>query len=177
MQTEIRLERVSWHRTVLDPFTSKATLIQPRLLTPAASPFCRKARGKIRKLRASLFQGACPKCGASRTEAGQPPGGAQGVEWERVMKPLNRRFQRPAPGAQDQTIRARCQITGTVLAKFNEPLAWPGSACKYSEACHSYGWPDRILHGSDAEGVLRRAPCPVLIAKEPNQTRISPILN
>src|ERR1700730_5529231 len=36
---------------------------------------------------------------------------------------------------------------------------------------------DRILHGSDAEGVLRRAPCPVLIAKEPNQTRISPILN
>ena len=22
-------------------------------------------------------------------------------------------------------------------------------------SCHSYGWPDRILHGSDAEGVLR----------------------
>ena len=44
-------------------------------------------------------------------------------------------------------------------------------------SCHSYGWPDRILHGSDAEGVLRRAPCPVLIAKKPNQTRISPILN
>ena len=36
-------------------------------------------------------------------------------------------------------------------------------------SCHSYGWPDRILHGSDAEAVLRRAPCPVLIAKEPNQ--------
>src|SRR6266699_4810509 len=63
-----------------------------------------------------------------------PPGSAQGVEWEGVMQPLNRRFQRPAPGAQDQTIRAMCQITGTVLAKFNEPLAWPGSACKYSEA-------------------------------------------
>jgi hypothetical protein len=44
-------------------------------------------------------------------------------------------------------------------------------------SCHSYGWPDWILHGSDAEGVLRRAPCPVLIAKELNQTRISPILN
>ena len=42
---------------------------------------------------------------------------------------------------------------------------------------HSYSWLDRILHGSDAEGVLRRAPCPALIAKEPNQTRISPILN
>src|SRR5260221_10908626 len=43
--------------------------------------------------------------------------------------------------------------------------------------CHSNGWPDRILHGYVAEGMLRRAPCPVLIAKEPNQTRISPILN
>jgi len=28
-------------------------------------PFCRKARGKIRKLGAASFQGACPKCGAS----------------------------------------------------------------------------------------------------------------
>jgi hypothetical protein len=28
-------------------------------------PFCRKARGKIRKLGAILFQGVCPKCGAS----------------------------------------------------------------------------------------------------------------
>ena len=29
-------------------------------------PFCRKARGKIRKLGAASFQGACPKCGAKR---------------------------------------------------------------------------------------------------------------
>src|SRR5437660_1672888 len=29
------------------------------------SPFCRKARGKIRKLRANLFQGVCPRCGSS----------------------------------------------------------------------------------------------------------------
>src|SRR5258706_10848459 len=28
-------------------------------------PFCRKERGKIRKLGAALFQGACPKCGAT----------------------------------------------------------------------------------------------------------------
>src|SRR6266446_758127 len=28
-------------------------------------PFCRKARGKIRKLGAALFQGVYPKCGAS----------------------------------------------------------------------------------------------------------------
>jgi nucleotide-binding universal stress UspA family protein len=38
---------------------------------------------------------------------------------------------------------------------------------------HCYSWLDRTLHGSDAERVLRRAPCPVLIAKERNQTRIS----
>jgi transcriptional regulator with XRE-family HTH domain len=28
-------------------------------------PFCRKERGKIRKLGAALFQGVCPKCGAT----------------------------------------------------------------------------------------------------------------
>ena len=28
-------------------------------------PFCRKERGKIRQLRATSFQGTCPKCGAS----------------------------------------------------------------------------------------------------------------
>jgi transcriptional regulator with XRE-family HTH domain len=28
-------------------------------------PFCRKARGKIRKLGAGSFQGTCPKCGAT----------------------------------------------------------------------------------------------------------------
>jgi transcriptional regulator with XRE-family HTH domain len=28
-------------------------------------PFCRKTRGKIRKLRAASFQGVCPKCGAT----------------------------------------------------------------------------------------------------------------
>ena len=28
-------------------------------------PFCRKARGKIRKLGVTSFQGACPKCGAT----------------------------------------------------------------------------------------------------------------
>jgi hypothetical protein len=70
---------------------------------------------------------------AGRSEKATRKRSGRGMR-EKVMKPLNRRFQRPAPGAQDQTIRAMCQITGTVLAKFNEPLAWPGSACKYSEA-------------------------------------------
>jgi len=31
-------------------------------------PFCRKARGKIRKLGAASFQGACHKCGATGPE-------------------------------------------------------------------------------------------------------------
>src|ERR1700740_63247 len=32
-------------------------------------------------------------------------------------------------------------------------------------ASHCYGWFDRLVYGSDAERVLRQAPCPVLIAK------------
>jgi len=34
-------------------------------------PFCRKARGKILKLGAYSFQGACPKCGASGPKRGR----------------------------------------------------------------------------------------------------------
>jgi len=30
---------------------------------------------------------------------------------------------------------------------------------------HCYGWFDRLIHGSDAEAVLRQPPCPVLIAR------------
>jgi transcriptional regulator with XRE-family HTH domain len=33
-------------------------------------PFCRKARGKIRKLGAASFQGVCPQCGASGPKRG-----------------------------------------------------------------------------------------------------------
>jgi nucleotide-binding universal stress UspA family protein len=33
-------------------------------------------------------------------------------------------------------------------------------------ASHSYGWFDRLVDGSDAERVLRQAPCPVLIARD-----------
>jgi hypothetical protein len=41
-------------------------VLPPRQLHYARlCPFCRKARGKIRKLRATLFQGVCPKCGAT----------------------------------------------------------------------------------------------------------------
>jgi transcriptional regulator with XRE-family HTH domain len=36
-----------------------------RVRHPRICPFCRKAQGKIRKLGAILFQGVCPKCGAS----------------------------------------------------------------------------------------------------------------
>jgi universal stress protein A len=33
-------------------------------------------------------------------------------------------------------------------------------------ASHCYGWFDHLIHGSNAESVLRQAPCPVLIAKD-----------
>ena len=33
-------------------------------------------------------------------------------------------------------------------------------------ASHCYGWFDHLIHGSDAESVLRQAPCPVLIARD-----------
>ena len=33
-------------------------------------------------------------------------------------------------------------------------------------ASHCYDWFDRLIHGSDAEAVLRQAPCPVLIARD-----------
>ena len=33
-------------------------------------------------------------------------------------------------------------------------------------ASHCYGWFDRLIHGSDAEAVLRQALCPVLIARD-----------
>jgi nucleotide-binding universal stress UspA family protein len=33
-------------------------------------------------------------------------------------------------------------------------------------ASRCYGWFDRRLYGSDAERVLRQAPCPVLIARD-----------
>jgi nucleotide-binding universal stress UspA family protein len=32
---------------------------------------------------------------------------------------------------------------------------------------HSYGWLDRLVHGSAAEMILHHTPCPVLIVKEP----------
>ena len=32
---------------------------------------------------------------------------------------------------------------------------------------HTYGWLERLIHGSAAELILRRTPCPVLFVKEP----------
>jgi universal stress protein A len=33
-------------------------------------------------------------------------------------------------------------------------------------ATHCYGWFDHLIRGSDAERVLRQAPCPVLVARD-----------
>ena len=57
-------------------------------------PFCRKARGQIRKLGAASFQGACPKCGATWAEAGEPSRSAQGVEWEGIKRGQKRAILR-----------------------------------------------------------------------------------
>jgi nucleotide-binding universal stress UspA family protein len=38
---------------------------------------------------------------------------------------------------------------------------------------HSYGWLDRIVHGSAAEMILHSTPCPVLIVKEPAKAQRS----
>jgi nucleotide-binding universal stress UspA family protein len=36
---------------------------------------------------------------------------------------------------------------------------------------HSYGWLDRIVHGSAAEMILHSTPCPVLVVKEPGKVQ------
>ena len=36
---------------------------------------------------------------------------------------------------------------------------------------HSYGWLDRIVHGSAAEMILHSTPCPVLVVKEPGKAQ------
>ena len=38
---------------------------------------------------------------------------------------------------------------------------------------HSYGWLDRIVHGSAAEMILHSTPCPVLVVKEPGKAQRS----
>jgi len=45
------------------PFKIVRPLLQVRYAR--LCPFCRKARGKICKVNAASFQGACPKCGAT----------------------------------------------------------------------------------------------------------------
>ena len=38
---------------------------------------------------------------------------------------------------------------------------------------HSYGWVDRIVHGSAAEMILHSTPCPLLVVKEPGKAQSS----
>jgi transcriptional regulator with XRE-family HTH domain len=47
--------------------TAPYTIIRPlqQVRYARLCPFCRKERGKIRKLGGASFQGVCPKCGAS----------------------------------------------------------------------------------------------------------------
>jgi universal stress protein A len=38
---------------------------------------------------------------------------------------------------------------------------------------HSYGWLERVVHGSAAEMILHNTPCPLLVVKEPGKTHAS----
>jgi hypothetical protein len=49
-------------------------------------PFCREGRGKIRSTGRDQFQGHLPKIRSDRTEAGEPPGCTQGVEWKGLIE-------------------------------------------------------------------------------------------
>jgi transcriptional regulator with XRE-family HTH domain len=49
----------------VEPVPYKTTRPTSQVRYARVCPFCRKARGKIRKLGATSFQGTCPKCGAS----------------------------------------------------------------------------------------------------------------
>ncbi len=49
----------------VEPVPYKITRPLQQVRYARLCPFCRKARGKIRKLHAASFQGACPKCGAT----------------------------------------------------------------------------------------------------------------
>ena len=49
----------------VEPVPYKITRPLQQVRYARLCPFCRKARGKIRKINAASFQGACPKCGAT----------------------------------------------------------------------------------------------------------------
>src|SRR5258708_2076337 len=49
----------------VEPVPYKSTRPTRQVRYARLCSFCRKARGKIRKLGATSFQGTCPKCGAS----------------------------------------------------------------------------------------------------------------
>jgi transcriptional regulator with XRE-family HTH domain len=49
----------------VEPVPYKTTRPVSQVRYARICPFCRKARGKIRKIGAALFQGTCPKCGSA----------------------------------------------------------------------------------------------------------------
>jgi transcriptional regulator with XRE-family HTH domain len=54
----------------VEPVPYKITKPIQQVRHPRLCPFCRKERGKIRKLGDTSFQGACPKCGATGAKRG-----------------------------------------------------------------------------------------------------------
>jgi nucleotide-binding universal stress UspA family protein len=62
---------------------------------------------------------------------------------------------------------SKCRSTFRIGSPFEQILreAVDLKASLIVMGSHCYGWFDRLLYGSDAERVLRQAPCPVLIAR------------
>jgi transcriptional regulator with XRE-family HTH domain len=74
----------------VEPVPYKTTRPESQERYARLSPFSRKARGKIRKLGAASFQGACPKCGAT---------GPKRESQQEALRAWNGREIRGAPGA------------------------------------------------------------------------------
>jgi transcriptional regulator with XRE-family HTH domain len=68
----------------VEPVPYKITRPLQQVRYARLCPFCRKARGKIRKLGAASFQGVCPEVWSDRAKARGIPGGIASLEWQRM---------------------------------------------------------------------------------------------
>src|SRR5258708_8261191 len=91
---ECRGQAECWRRNQTDRACAvKNCAATPTVAIRSALPFCRKTRGKIRKLGSTSFQGICPKCGASGPKRGSHQGAlGRGMDGFRA-KPKFHRWQ------------------------------------------------------------------------------------
>jgi nucleotide-binding universal stress UspA family protein len=92
---------------------------------------------------------------------------AEGYE-ERALSLLEERLRLEHPNCRS------CFRVGTAF----EQIVQEAENIKASlivMSSHSYGWLDRIVHGSAAEMILHSTPCPVLVVKEPAKASVPPM--